>query len=184
MSGFLSAHGYDPGPTQRPLTSGAIGGVLATAPAIALLYLFGSLAVETRILGLPVVATIVVGSLVMALAGAFYARLLGRAANDVQGGWLFGMAFGFVLWAIGAVFVLPIVGNGQLPAGPPAIGVLLSLIFWGGFLGALLPFVQRCLQVSLDEPGIAESLGPSLAVRDPSGRSAALSAVRPAKIKP
>ena len=184
MSGFLSAHGYDPGPTQRPLTSGAIGGVLATAPAIALLHLFGSLAVEARILGLPVAATIVIGSIVMALAGAFYARLLGRAANDVQGGWLFGMAFGFVLWAAGAVFVLPIVGNGQLPAGRPATGVFLSLILWGGFLGALLPFVHRRLQLSLDEPGITGRLGPSLAAQDWSSRKAGLSVARLAKFKP
>ena len=184
MSGFLSAHGYDPGPTQRPLTTGAICGVLATLPAIALLHQFGSLAVEARILGLPVSATIVVGSLVMALAGAFYARLLGRAANGVQGGWLFGMAFGFVLWAAGAVFVLPIVGNGQLPAGPPAIGVFLSLILWGGFLGTLLPFVHRRLQLSLEEPGITARLGPSLAAQYSSSGKAGLPVARPVKLRP
>ena len=184
MSGFLSAHGYDPGPTQRPFTSGAISGVLATGPAIALLHLFGSLAVEARILGLPISATIVVGFLVMALAGAFYARFLGRAANDVQGGWLFGMAFGFIVWAAGAVFVLPIVGNGQLPAGPPATGVFVALILWGGFLGALLPFVHGRLQLSLDEPGITGRLGPSLAAQDSSSRKAGLSVDPPVKFKP
>ena len=165
MSGFLSAHGYDPGPTQRPLTSGAVSGVLATGPAIAVLHLFGSLAVEARMLGLSVAATIVVGTLVMALAGAFYARLLGRAANDVWGGWLFGMAYGFILWAAGAVFVLPLVGNRQLPAGPPATGLFLSLILWGGFLGAFLPFVHRRLQLSLEKAGTAERLEPSLAAQ-------------------
>jgi hypothetical protein len=41
MASFLSAHGYDPGPTQRPLLAGAIAGLLATAPAIALLYALG-----------------------------------------------------------------------------------------------------------------------------------------------
>ena len=35
MAGFLGAHGYDPGPTQRPLLAGAIVGLLATVPAIA-----------------------------------------------------------------------------------------------------------------------------------------------------
>ena len=35
---FLSAHGYDPGPSQRPLLAGAISGVLATAPAIGVLF--------------------------------------------------------------------------------------------------------------------------------------------------
>jgi hypothetical protein len=163
MSGFLGAHGYDPGPTQRPFTAGAIAGLFATPPAIVLLYLLGSLAVEARILRLSVIMTIIAGWLVMAIAGGVYSRLLGRAANDVRGGWLFGMAFGFALWAAGAVFVLPLVGNGELPAGPPATGVFLSLILWGGFLGAILPFVHRRVHLSLDEPGIAKSLGPSRA---------------------
>lgn len=170
MSGFLSAHGYDPGPTQRPLTAGAIGGLLATAPAVALLHLLGSLEVEARILGLSAAATIVAGCLVMALAGAFYSRLLGRAANDLRGGWLFGMAFGFTLWAAGAVFVLPIVGNGQLPAGAPATGVFLSLVLWGGCLGGTLPLVHRRVHLNLNQPKIAESLGPSLAASDSSSR--------------
>lgn len=167
MAGFLSAHGYEPGPTQRPISAGAISGILATAPAIGLLHLFGSLAIEARIVGMPIGATIGAGWLLMAFAGAVYARLLGRAANDVRGGWLFGMAFGFALWATGAVFILPLVGNGEIPAGGPATGVLLSLVLWGGCLGGLLPFVHRRLHLSLDEPGIAERLGPSLAARPP-----------------
>jgi hypothetical protein len=170
MSGFLGAHGYDPGPTQRPLTAGAIGGLLATVPVIALLHLFGSLPVEARILGLSIAATIVGGGLAMSLAGAFYSRLLGRAANDVRGGWLFGMAFGFAFWAAGAVFILPILGNGQLPAGAPAIGVFLALVLWGGCLGGLLPFIQRRLQLNLEEPRIADHLGASLAAKSSSHR--------------
>jgi hypothetical protein len=148
--------------------AGAISGLLATAPVIGTLHLFGSLAVEARILDLTIPATIVAGCLLMALAGAVYARLLGRAANDVRGGWLFGMAFGFALWAAGAVFILPIAGGGQLPAGVPATGVFLSLVLWGGFLGGSMPFVQRRLHLNLDEPGVAEDLGPSLAAKSPS----------------
>ena len=101
----------------------------------------------------------------MAVAGALYARLLGRAGNDARGGWLFGMAFGFALWAAGAVFILPLFGNGQLPAGSAATGVLLSLVLWGGSLGTLLPFVHRRVHLSIDEPGIADKLGPSLAAQ-------------------
>ena len=123
MIGFSAAHGDDPGPTQRPLLAGAISGVIGTIPAIAILYAFGSLAVEARILGLSDVLTIAVGLPVMAVAGAVYSRLFGRAANDVRGGWLFGMAFGFALWAAGAVMVLPLASGGQAPAGHAAIGV-------------------------------------------------------------
>lgn len=165
MKGFLSAHGYEPGPTQRPITAGALSGMVATLPAIVLLHLSGSLAVETRILGLSLVTTVIAGCLVMAGAGALYARLLGRAANDVRGGWLFGMAFGFALWAAGAVFLLAIVSNGQLPAGAPATGLFLSLVLWGGALGGVLPSVHRRLHLALDDPAIGESLGPTLAAK-------------------
>ena len=117
MIGLSAAHGDDPGPTQRPLLAGAVSGVLATIPAIAFLYAFGSLAVEARILGLSSLLTIGVGLPVMAVAGAIYSRLFGRSANDVRGGWLFGMAFGFALWAAGAVMVLPLASGGKAPAG-------------------------------------------------------------------
>ena len=163
MAGFLSAHGFDPGPTQRPLTAGAISGVLGTVPAVGLLHLFGSIEVEARILGISPLATIALGCAAMALAGAIYARLFGRAANDVRGGWLFGMAFGFALWAGGAVMVLPLVSGGQAPAGEPAIGVLLSLIAWGTTLGALLPFVHRPLHEDLESAAERPSVGPSAA---------------------
>ena len=73
MIGLSAAHGDDPGPTQRPLLAGAVSGVLATIPAIAFLYAFGSLAVEARILGLSELLTIGVGLPVMAVAGAFTA---------------------------------------------------------------------------------------------------------------
>src|SRR5690242_11978094 len=112
MAAFLSVHGYEPGPTQRPLVAGAISGVIATAPAIALLLLFGSLRVEAQVLGLSELKTVVIGWLVMGAAGAAYARIFGRAANDLRGGWLFGMAFGFALWAGGAAMVLPLASGG------------------------------------------------------------------------
>ncbi len=163
MPGFLSAHGYDPGPTQRPLLAGAISGLLATAPAIALLHAFGSLAVEARILGLGIAATLFAGWPLMAIAGAAYARLLGRAANDVRGGWLFGMAFGFVVWAAGAVLVLPIASGGRAPAGTAALGVFLSLVVWGAALGALMPFVHRPLHEKLESASKSGKLGPSAA---------------------
>ena len=52
MYGFVAAHGYDPGPSQRPLAAGAISGILATIPALGVLIGFGSLEVEARILAM------------------------------------------------------------------------------------------------------------------------------------
>ena len=156
MTGFLSAHGYNPGPTQRPMTAGAICGVVAALPAVAVLWLFGSLEVEAKILSLSVAATLGLGFVTMALAGAAYGRIFGRAANDRRGGWLFGMAFGFALWAAGAVLVLPIASSGQAPAGPAALGVCLSLMVWGCALGLLIPFIHPYLHERIETAKSAE----------------------------
>ena len=160
---FLAAHGFDPGPSQRPFSSGAISGILATVPAIAVLLAFGSLKIEAHILGWSTLATLCAGWAAMALSGALYARIFGRAANDVRGGWLFGAAFGFALWAAGAVLVLPIVTGGRAPAGSSALGVAISMLVWGVAIGILLPFVHRPLHESLERGSKREEVGPSAA---------------------
>ncbi|HEY7005231.1 MAG TPA: hypothetical protein VH392_01995 [Sphingomicrobium sp.] len=161
--GFVAAHGYDPGPSQRPLLAGAISGVLATIPAIGVLAAFGSLSVEADILGTSRAATVALGWAVMAIAGAAYARFFGRAANSVRGGWLFGMSFGFGLWAAGAVLVLPLLTGGRALAGAAAVGVALSLILWGLAAGILVPFVHRPLHESLETASKRAAVGPGAA---------------------
>ena len=174
MAGFLNAHGFDPGPTQRPFFAGAISGVIATIPAIAILILFGSLRVEARILGTSELVTLAAGAAVMSVAGAMYGRLFGRAANYLRGGWLFGMAFGFALWSAGGVMVLPLASGGQAPAGVPAIGLFLSLVAWGAALGAVHPFVHRPLHESLETASRRSEVGPgAAAARGPRPRSGA-----------
>lgn len=165
MAGFLSAHGYTPGPTQRPLTAGALTSLLATIPAVALLYGTGALEVEARILRLSVIETLAAGEVVMAVAGAVYARLFGRAANDHRGGWLFGMAFGFALWAAGAVMVLPLAGGGEAAAGGAALGLFLSLVLWGAALGLLLPFVHHPFHQDIEEAAKRAEAGPGAAAK-------------------
>lgn len=163
ISGFLDAHGYDPGPSQRPLLAGAISGFLATIPAIGVLFAFGSLNVEAEILGLSRLATLGIGWCVMAIAGAAYARFFGRAANSVRGGWLFGMSFGFALWAAGAVLILPLLNAGRAPAEGAAAGVALSLIAWGLAVGILVPFVHRPLHESIEAASKSADVGPNAA---------------------
>ena len=99
----------------------------------------------------------------MAIAGAAYARLFGRAANNKSGGWLFGAAFGFAVWAAGAVLILPLVSGGKAPAGEAALGVFLSLVLWGGALGVLVPFVHRPLHANLEEVSKLADVGPTAA---------------------
>ena len=163
MATFLSAHGYDPGPSQRPLLAGAISGVVATLPAVPILFALGSLDVEARILGMSTLLTLALGWAAMALAGAVYARAFGRAGNNVRGGWMFGLVFGFVLWAGGAVLVLPLVSGGRAPAGMPALGVALSMLAWGLAIGALLPFIHRPLHESLETGSRHAEVGPNAA---------------------
>ena len=170
MPGFLAAHGYDPGPIQRPMTAGAISGMVAALPAALVLHLFGSLTVEARILELDLVVTLALGFAAMAVAGAAYARLFGRAANDRRGGWLFGMAFGFALWAGGAVLVLPLVSGGQAPAGAAATGVFLSLVVWGFALGLAMPFIHPYLQERLERGSEHRGVGPNAAASRKSDR--------------
>jgi hypothetical protein len=160
MPGFMGAHGYDPGPTQRPLLAGAITGLLATLPAIALLYAFRSLKIEASILGTSQIVTVGAGLPLMAAAGAIYGRLFGRAANDKSAGWLFGMAFGFALWAAGAIMILPLASGGLIPAGKASVGVFLSLIAWGCALGIAYPFVHRPLHERIETA--ARRMGPDV----------------------
>jgi predicted secreted protein len=167
---FLGAHGYDPGRTQRPILAGALTGLISTAPAIALLILFGSLQVEARILGLSLAATLLAGWISTGIAGALYSRLFGRAANDVRCGWLFGMAFGFVVWAAGAVLVLPLTSGGSAPAGDAALGLFLSLVIWGATLGLLLPFTHRIFRKSLESEAREAASGPAAKLPRSRGR--------------
>jgi hypothetical protein len=164
MALFLAAHGYDPGPSQRPLLAGAISGVLATIPAIAVLIAFGSLRVESEILGLSELETVVAGWVAMGIAGAIYARLFGRAANEIRGGWLFGMSFGFGVWAAGAVLLLPLLSGGRTPAGPAATGVALSLLVWGLATGLLVPLVHKPLHESIETASKRKEVGPDAAL--------------------
>ncbi len=150
MTGFLSAHGFDPGPTQRPALAGLLSGAAATIPATALLHGFGALEVEADIIDSSIAMTLAAGCVIMALAGALYGRLFQRAANDRRGGWLFGAAYGFALWAAGAVMILPLVSGGIAPAGVTAIGVYLSLVLWGAAMGWLFPRIHRPLHKSTD----------------------------------
>lgn len=166
MAGFLAAHGYSPGPTQRPLLAGAIAGILATAPAIALLYGFGALRVEAVILGLTRVQTLAFGWVVMGVAGAIYGQLFGRAANNVRGGWLFGMVFGFALWAAGAVMILPLASGGRSPAGAAAVGVAISMLAWGLTLGVIYPFIHRPLHERIEAGSKRKEVGPAAAIKN------------------
>jgi hypothetical protein len=151
MLRMLQAHGLDAGPTQRPLLAGAAAGLLADIPAVAVLASFGSLDALGRAFGVsPALAGLAYGC-VMLLGGLAYGSLFQRAANDPRGGWLFGLAFGFVLWMLGPIPLLQWLPNRPALSGYPATGLLLGELLWGLVLGMAFPFIHRRLHARLDE---------------------------------
>jgi hypothetical protein len=156
---MLQAHGLDAGPTQRPLLAGAIAGVMATVPALTVLAGFQALDGPARATGTSVLAASLACVGMMLLGGVFYGWLFQRAANDPRGGWLFGLAFGFVLWMLGPVPLLQWLPEQPLLRGYPAAGLLLAQLLWGLALGLVFPLVHRRLHGSLKSEAEAASGG-------------------------
>jgi Na+/proline symporter len=149
MLRMLQAHGLDAGPTQRPLLAGAVAGVIATVPALCVLTVFQALDAPARAIGASVFAAALAYAGLMLFGGILYGWLFQRAANDVRGGWLFGMAFGFVLWMLGPVPLLQWLPDQPILRGYPAAGLLLAELLWGLALGLVFPLVHRRLHGSL-----------------------------------
>ena len=167
MIDFLKAHGFDPGPTQRPVLAGAVTGVVATVPAAAVFVAAGSFRVlSDDIFRLPAAVTAFVFTAAFVFAGAIYGLAFRRAANDRRGGWLFGLAFGFAMWITAPVVILPLVGRPVIAAGVPAIGFLLAFLAWGLCVGVLFPYVHKPLHADLDglSNELLAKLGPEAAL--------------------
>ena len=103
---YMRAHGNTPGPTQRPLLTGAISGVLAEIPSALLLYYSGASESVAAAFGVQIWIVFAASGGLKVLAGLLYAAIFKRSANDREGGWLFGAAYGFLLWMLGPVTIL------------------------------------------------------------------------------
>lgn len=159
MLEMLKAHGLDPGPTQRPVLAGLLTGLLAELPTLAVLHLFGSLAHLARAMDASLATTAGLHTGLMALAGAGYGLLFRRAANDPRGGWLFGMAYAYLLWQIALVPPLQWLPDVALLQGRPALGLWLGQLVWGLALGLAFRWVHRPLQAGLGERSGGVRLG-------------------------
>jgi Na+/proline symporter len=167
MLRMLQAHGLEAGPTQRPGLAGAMGGVIATVPALAVLIGFQSLDEPARHAGTSVVSAGVAYVGLMLLGGILYGWLFQRAANDLRGGWLFGLAFGFVVWMLGPIPLLQWLPGEPILHGYPAAGLLLAQLLWGLALGVVFPPIHRRLHAGLDsQSGSGTGItGPEAAAR-------------------
>lgn len=151
MLEMLKAHGLDAGPTQRPYLTGAISGLLASAPALAVLIHFGSLQHVAQSLGLSSAEAAALQALSMSLGGSLYGRLFRRAANDLKGGGLFGLAYGYLLWQALAVPLLQWLPHQPLLQGQAALGLLLGHLAWGLVLGLGFRWVHCLTRSGLEK---------------------------------
>jgi hypothetical protein len=99
-------------------------------------------------------------SLATIVAGAIYGRVFSRAANDPDGGWLFGISYGFLIWMVGPVTLLQWIFGRPLALGVAAIGMLAAHLIYGLALGLLFPVVHHLIQSELRD------------LHEPSGRGA------------
>lgn len=157
MTQFMRAHGADPGPTQRPRTTGAIAGAIAALAALGLLWPSGALGSVAHAIGFAPWLTAILQVGLLALMGSIYGWIFRRAADDVRGGWLFGISYGFLIWMLGPATVLRWIVGHSLAKGAPAMGLFGAHLVWGLALGLLFPAVHRLLQ---------RKLGAALAVSD------------------
>ena len=95
----------------------------------------------------------------------------GRATMP-HGGWLFGMAFGFALWAGGAVLVLPLASGGRAPAGSAASALPCRCSSGDWRPGSSCPFVHRPLHESLESGRITRRSRADAAARQGPAASA------------
>jgi hypothetical protein len=134
---FMLAHGQTPGPGERPRVAGSLAGAVAGIAALPLLKGTGAAAELADGLRTPgwTIQLLYLASAV--IGGLIYSAAFGRAANDRRGGWLFGIAYGFLLWMVGPVALLQLAFRHQFVSGTAAMGVLGANLVSGLLLGLL-----------------------------------------------
>lgn len=146
ISPFIRAHGYVPGPTERPVAAGLLSGVLACGPALLIAAAGGGLSEVAQRTGLAVWGVAACSAAFLMAAGALYGRVFMRAANDRRGGWLFGIAYGFLLWLIGPVTLAHWLDVGPLAVGVAAQAIFAAHVAFGLGLGLAFPRGHRLVQ--------------------------------------
>ena len=147
---YLRAHGNTAGPTQRPLWTGAISGLIAFVPYETVLRLTGGRGSIARGFDISIWMSSAANLTVMVAAGIIYAAIFKRAANDCSGWWIFGASYGFLLWMIAPVTILQIIGSRQLAVGTAAMGLFAAHILYGFTLGLVFPRVHFLIQSRLE----------------------------------
>ena len=161
---YMRAHGNTPSPTQRPFLAGAIGGALTTIPALLVLWVSGALTALATNSGVTSWTASAICFAVAVIAGVLYAAVFRRAANDPQGGWLFGISYGFLIWMLSPLTLWQIIADRPMMLGRSAIGVFAAHVFFGFVLGVAFRWIDLLVQTPLadatDEKGSPERQAP------------------------
>ncbi|HEX5183457.1 MAG TPA: hypothetical protein VFW19_09935 [Allosphingosinicella sp.] len=143
--------GRDPEPLQRPRRAGALVGVGAAIAAAALVWATGSAEPPARAIGLATPLLVLLSIVSLGIAGAAYGAVFLRAANDRRGGWLFGLGWGFLTWALGPITLCQWLLARPVASGSHAAILLAAHLLWGLLVGTLFPFVQSLIERSSEQ---------------------------------
>ena len=146
---FWHILGRDPEPLQRPRLAGALVGTGAAIAAAALVWLTGSADAPAEAIGLPRLWLALLSILALGIAGALYGAGFLRAANDRRGGWLFGLGWGFLTWALGPITLCQWLLGAPVSTGRHAAILLACHLLWGLLLGSLFPFLQARIEMNV-----------------------------------
>lgn len=148
---FWHILGRDPEPVQRPRLAGALVGTGAAIAAAALVWLTGSADPPAQAIGLSRVWLTLLSILALGIAGALYGATFLRAANDRRGGWLFGLGWGFLTWALGPITLCQWSLGKPVSSGGHAAILFAAHLLWGLLLGILFPLVQARIEMNVDK---------------------------------
>ena len=146
MNHFMRAHGYLPGPTQRPVLAGVVTGAGASVASLSLAWYLGALVAIAKETGVHPALAASAFVAVTLFSGALYGRIFMRAANDREGGWLFGIGFGFLLWMLGPSTVLYWLWHAPLVTGRASQAFFASHLLFGLLLGVAFPHVHTLIE--------------------------------------
>ena len=148
---YMRAHGNTPSPTQKPIATAVIGGLIAAIPYLALLYWTEALRSVATGFHFSTSVVLVIALVLSVLGAMAYSWIFKRAANDTRGGWLFGMSFGFLLWMLGPVALWQTITGRPVAVGSPAMGIFGAYVVYGLVLGLVFPWIHFLIRGRLSD---------------------------------
>ena len=168
MSGW-PFKGSDPGPLQRPRLAGAIAAGIAALPAAALVWFTGSARMPADVIGVSEPLLVLLSIAGLGISGGIYGSIFLRAANDRRGGWLFGLGWGFLSWALGPITLFQWILGRPVANGEHAAWLLAAHLLWGLLTGLTFPLIQDRVKRTIGEAPSAREQ--SLRRRNPGGKA-------------